>query len=261
MCFRRQPSRLASSTVSKTCLASASACTMRSSTVESPCWLASMPTRHTATCYLLAAEPHRDADTWGVHLLDAAEQGLSPAYTIADAGQGLRAGQRAAWGETPCHGDVFHIQRQCEGLANTLSRLVKGATSRRERVQAKIDRICQQHPNDGLVAQLAPARQAEAQAIGLARDIRTLTHWLSHDVLALAGPPLATRQMLFDFIVEELAGREPEDPQRIRPLRGALQHQRDNLLAFAGVLDTKLIVIAQAHAIAEPVVRDACLLH
>jgi len=47
-------------------------------------------------CYLLAAEQHRDADTWGVHLLDAAEQGLRPDYTIADAGQGLRAGQQAA---------------------------------------------------------------------------------------------------------------------------------------------------------------------
>jgi len=26
---------------------------------------------------------------------------------------------------------VFHIQRQCEGLANTLQRLAQGATSRR----------------------------------------------------------------------------------------------------------------------------------
>ena len=43
-------------------------------------------------CYLLAAVEHRDADTWGVHLLDAARQGLNPDYTIADAGQGLRAG-------------------------------------------------------------------------------------------------------------------------------------------------------------------------
>jgi hypothetical protein len=43
-------------------------------------------------CYLLAAEHRRDADTWGVHLLDAAAQGLRPDYTIADAGQGLRAG-------------------------------------------------------------------------------------------------------------------------------------------------------------------------
>src|SRR6202008_789046 len=45
-------------------------------------------------CYLLAAEDHRDADTWGVRLLDADQQGLKPDYTIADAGQGLRAGRR-----------------------------------------------------------------------------------------------------------------------------------------------------------------------
>jgi len=81
-------------------------------------------------CYLLAAEERRDADTWGVHLLDAAQQGRDPDYTVADAGQGLRAGQKAAWGNTPCHGDVFHIQHQCEGLANTLSRLAHGAASR-----------------------------------------------------------------------------------------------------------------------------------
>src|SRR5271167_2608389 len=55
--------------------------------------------------------------------------------------------------------------------------------------------------------------------------------------------------MLFDFIVEELANREPEDVRRIRPLRVALQNQRDDLLAFAGVLDAKLADIAQAHVI------------
>jgi hypothetical protein len=44
-------------------------------------------------CYLLVAEDRRDADTWGVHLLDAAAQGLQPDYTIADAGQGVRAGR------------------------------------------------------------------------------------------------------------------------------------------------------------------------
>ena len=53
-------------------------------------------------CYLLAVAEHRDADTWGVHLLDASQQGLKPDYTIADAGQGLRAGQKAAWDDTPC---------------------------------------------------------------------------------------------------------------------------------------------------------------
>jgi len=212
-------------------------------------------------CYILAAERRRDADTWGVHLLDAAEQGLRPDYTIADVGQGPRAGQRAAWGDTPCHGDVFHIQRQCEGLASTLQRLAEGAASRRRTLQARIGRAGQSAPDHELAAQLRLARQSEAQASWLARDVRTLVRWLSHDVLALAGPALATRQELFDFIVAELAAREPEDARRIRPVRVALQNQRDDLLAFAGVLDAKLAAIVQAHAISGPLVREACVLH
>ena len=212
-------------------------------------------------CYLLVAAEHRDADTWGVHLLDAASQGLKPDYTIADAGQGLRAGQKAAWGETPCHGDVFHIQHQYEGLANTLSRLARGARSRRQRLEDRTNRAGQHGPDDELAIQLDLARQTESQASCLARDIRTLTQWLSHDVLALAGPALATRQMLFDFIVEELVCREPDDVRRIRPVRVALQNQRDDLLAFAGVLDKKLITIARAHLISETTVREACVLH
>jgi hypothetical protein len=172
-------------------------------------------------CYLLAAEQHRDADTWGVHLLDAAERGLRPDYTIADAGRGLRAGQQAAWGDTPCHGDVFHIQRQCGGLANTLSRLAQGATSRRKTLQAGTGRAGQRAPNAELATQLALARQTEARTSWLARDVRTLIQWLSHNVLALAGPDLATRRELFDFIVAELLAREPED--RMRQPRAALR--------------------------------------
>ncbi len=36
-------------------------------------------------CYLLAAAEARDENTWGLHLLEAMEQGLNPEYTIADA--------------------------------------------------------------------------------------------------------------------------------------------------------------------------------
>lgn len=195
-------------------------------------------------CYLLAAERHRDADTWGVHLLDASRQGLAPDYTIADAGQGLRSGQKAAWGDTPCHGDVFHILHQCEKLANTLGNLARGARTRREKLEAKVGKACSRKRDGSFAAGLKRTRQAEVQAPQLARDIRTLTQWLSHDILALAGPVLATRQMLFDFVVDELQRREFLDPRRIRPVRVALQNQRDDLLAFAGVLDVKLAGIA-----------------
>ena len=209
-------------------------------------------------CYLLAAAEHRDADTWGIHLLDASQQGLNPDYTIADAGQGLRAGQKVAWGDKPCHGDVFHIQHQCEALAHTLAGIAKGARSRRKKLQAKSGKA---RPDPDLADRIALACQAEAGAHSLAGDIRTLTAWLAHDVLALAGPSLDIRNEIFDFIVAELGRRESVDPRRIRPVRIALQNQRDDLLAFAGVLDAKLATIAYAHELPEHVVRAACVLH
>ena len=167
---------------------------------------------------------------------------------------------------------MVHIQRRCESLATTLSRLAQGATSRRKTLQARIGRAGQRDPDRELTTQLERARRTEAHASWLARDVRTLVQWLSHDVLALAGPALATRQELFDFIVVELAAREPEDARRIRPVRVALQNQRDDLLAFARLLDDKLAGIARAHAMAwfricqfyaisEPLVREACVLH
>ena len=209
-------------------------------------------------CYLLAAVEHRDADTWGVHLLDATQQGLNPDYTIADAGQGLRAGQKAAWGDKPCHGDVFHIQHQCEALANTLAGIAKGAKSRRKKLQARTGKARQ---NPDLADRITLALRAEAAAHALAGDIRTLTAWLAHDILALAGPDLKIRKDLFDFIVTEFGRRESDDPRRIRPVRVALQNQRDDLLAFAGVLDDKLSTIAIAHQLPEHLVRAACVLH
>jgi hypothetical protein len=80
-------------------------------------------------------------------------------------------------------------------------------------------------------------------------------------VLALAGPVLATRQIRLDFIVTELAGHGPEDARRIRPVRIAPQNQRDDLPAFAGVLDGKLTAIARAYEVSDSLVREACVLH
>jgi hypothetical protein len=79
-------------------------------------------------------------------------------------------------------------------------------------------------------AELARARQAQAQARQLARDIRTLTQWPRHDILALAGPRLATRRALSDFIVGQLLAHESQDARCIRPVRIALQNQRDDVL-------------------------------
>ncbi|MEO6322520.1 MAG: hypothetical protein ABIR56_17705 [Polaromonas sp.] len=211
-------------------------------------------------CCLLEAAQQRDADTWAIHLFDARKQGFHPQHTIADAGQGLRAGQKAALPGTPCHGDVFHIQKQCESLANALARLAKGAIARCKVLEQEMVDAKEIGCGNTLSRELALAHQAEQQASRLAKDVRTLVAWLSHDILALAGPDLAGRRVLFDFIVAELSQREHLDSARIRPVRRALENQRDDLLAFDGVLDAKLGTIAQGSKDSIDLVRGACLL-
>ncbi|UIF88348.1 hypothetical protein KAF44_22925 (plasmid) [Cupriavidus necator] len=212
-------------------------------------------------CYLLADEDHRDGDTWAIHLLDLQRQGLHPDFTIADAGTGLRAGQKLAWPDTPCHGDVFHICQQFETLANIWTRLASGVRTERKALEARLANPRRRCQDSLLIDRLDELRPLEARAHQRADDLRTLALWLERDVLSLAGPDLPTRQELFDFIVEQLRQREPEDPSRIGTMRVALQNQRNDLLAFAGVLDQKLDAIASDTAVAGHLVRATCLLH
>ena len=211
-------------------------------------------------CYLLQGAEHRDEDTWGCHLLDAMKQGFKPDFTIADAGSGLRAGQKEVLPDTPCHGDIFHILHQYKKVANILSRQAASATSKRvkleqEAVSAK--RKCQK--TQQLTRKLTIANQQEQRLLTLAADVKTTLGWMSHDIFKLAGPRLDDRQELYDFIVVELAQRE-EHPQILK-LRKSLQNQRNDLLTFAGVLDQKLEEISTRFDVPLQKVREVCLLH
>lgn len=213
-------------------------------------------------CYLLTGVEHRNEETWGWHLLEVIDQGFDPDYTIADGGSGLRAGQKAAMPDTPCHGDVFHIQQQFEQVANGLSRQAQGATTRRIKLEQKIAQAkLKGKMTQKLTIQQVKAKRREAGLVARAQDVKILLQWFSHDVLALAGPDLAVRQELFDFIEAELKQREGKQYPTIRKLRKALHNQRDQLLAFAGVLDQKLAAIAEDFELPLQTVRNVCLLH
>jgi hypothetical protein len=211
-------------------------------------------------CYLLSSAKHRDADTWAIHLMYACDQGFNPDYLVADQGTGLRAGQAIVWKDKPCHGDVFHILQQCESLTNVLASVAQGAATRCQDMEVKMDAAKQEGTTHTLARQLGMARLAQVQASILAKDVKTLTQWLRRDVLELAGPSLAIRLELFDFVADELRAREHLDKKRIGKVRVALQNQRNDLLAFAGVLDGKLEAIAKTHELPMSVVRQACVL-
>ena len=203
-----------------------------------------------------------------MHLLDLADRGLHPKYSIADGGNGLRAGQRAAWPGVPCHGDVFHPLREFGQLAGCLAgtsgpllrssdlreNRAQGLNTALQRLERKMGRAKEKGRGNTLSKKLAIAREEEAKAAELARDLRTLADWMprcarplgQNDILSLAGPDLASRRELFDFVVEELRARGPLCSHRIRPVRRSLENQRDDLLAFVGVMDGKLADVAGA---------------
>lgn len=196
-------------------------------------------------CYLLSAEEHRDETTWGVRLLELSEQGLHPDYTIADGGRGLRAGQAAAWGnDVPCNGDVFHAERDIGKLAFFLENRAAGCSTARQKLERKMERAKNKGKGRALSKKLAHVRQAEEQAIELAKDIRIMADWMQNDILSLAGANLESRRELYGFVVEELRTLESLCPYRIAPVLRMLENNRDNLLAFVGILDERFADIA-----------------
>lgn len=198
-------------------------------------------------CYLLAAADHCDETTWGVHLLDLSKHGLCPDYTIADGGQALRSGQRAAWGqEISCHGDIFHAEAALNELASYLERRAAACTGFRLKMELKMKKLKNSICNASCLARkLALARKAQTEAVLLATDVRILVNWMHDDILSLAGPNLIQRKHLYDFVLEELNKRKSLCEHRIEPICKILKNHRDNLLAFAGVLDDKFVQIAK----------------
>jgi hypothetical protein len=200
-------------------------------------------------CYLLSVEDHRDETTWGTHLLDLESRGFRPDYTIADGGVGLRAGQAAACPGVACHADVFHAERELGRLATYLEHRAWAAIAARQKVQARCDRAARPHSRHRrerptLERRLQAARHTETEAVGLADDVHILADWMGRDVLALAGPDLATRRELFDFVLQELRRREARCPHRLTPVRRMLEGARDDLLAFAGILEERFEELA-----------------
>ena len=177
---------------------------------------------------------------------------------------GHHGARLSALPEIPCYGDPFHIQQQFEQVDNGLARQAQGATTHRIKLELTITptkALLTNNMTQKLTIRQVQAKRREAGLVARAQDVKILCQWFSHDVLALAGPDLAVRQELFDFIEAELQQREGKQYPSIRKLRKALHNQRDQLLAFADVLDQKLAAIAIRFELPLQVVREICLLH
>lgn len=211
-------------------------------------------------CYLLSLEEHRDAETWGVRLLELCDQGFSPEATIADAGGGLRAGQALALPKVPCRSDVFHPLLDLGRLTSFLENRAHSAITALEQEERRMARAKRRGKGSSHSKRLALLRQKEAQSLAVADEVALLGRWLRDDILPVAGPDHSIRCQLFDFVVAELEARQAHCPHRIGPVVRLLKNQRDELLAFAAELDKQLAALARDYQVAPAVVRELLLL-
>ena len=209
-------------------------------------------------CYLLSLDEQRDGDTWAIHLFDLQQRGFMPEAIIADAGQGIRKGQKLALPDVPYRGDVFHGLKMVTELVVYLENHAYNTISvcdKLERKQARHEHR-QGRCDLKLSQQIRRARSDEQQAICLADEVALLSQWLQRDIFAVAGPSFSERCELYDYIVEELRAREKLCPFRIGKLATALTNQRDDLLAFAAQLDHDLQTVADEFEVSLRVVRQ-----
>jgi hypothetical protein len=208
-------------------------------------------------CYLLSLEEQRDAETWGVRLLELADHGFAPDAIISDGGTGLQAGQHLALPDTPRRGDLFHAVQETQAVLTYLENRAYDALSARTKLEQKQAARDRRHGrrDAGLSQRLRQARVAEAHAVTLADDVALLFQWLRQDVLALAGPAHADRVALYDFVVAELQARQAQCPHRLGAVGTYLRNQRDALLAFAQHLDRDLHGLASDFQVSVAVVR------
>lgn len=208
-------------------------------------------------CCLLSREDQRDADTWGVRLLELQAQGFDPHTTIADGGKGLRAGQEQALPGVPCRADVFHAERALGQVVRFLENRAYAALAASDKLGRQLAKAAQRGVTDPQRReQWDKAVRAQARAVTLADDVALLANWLRHDVLALAGPCWRERGQLFDFVLSELQARVPLCPHRLGPVCRALHQQKQQLLAFAEELDRDIGSLAAYARVPEGVVRE-----
>lgn len=213
-------------------------------------------------CFLLSREGHRDTDTWGVHLLDLRQRGFAAKATIADFGQGIRAGQAVALPGVPCRGDVFHVLHEISPVATYLENRAYGAITAHDKLVRQRHQLRQQarrHQGPQIAAlsrKITAAAGEQARAVALADEVALLARWLREDVCAVSGLPYAERCALFDFILAELQARQPQCVHRLRPLCTLLKNHREQILAFAKQLDEDLSGLAADFEVPVHCVRD-----
>ena len=211
-------------------------------------------------CYLLSQEEQRDFGTWGTHLLDLQKQGFNPSDFYADAADEIYAACEYVYPKVPYHYDHFHVIKDLMDLRRYFRNCLKTAVSNREMFQEKLKKKLLTEKMTDYSQQFIVAQTKEQEMKVLSQSIDTLVSWMQHDVLNKAGLDPVEREKLFDFILEEFNKLALQHPHRINAVCTTLKNQKEFLLSFTNILDSKFQLIAAEFVFPIDKIWEMCML-
>jgi len=176
---------------------------------------------HSLYCCILNINDHRDGDTWGIHLLDAKDQGLCPRAMISDEADGLLSAQKLVFPYVEHRYDNFHLSRLLMDLRRFYRNRFKSSIKDRKAIEHKVS---QSDKNDNTL--LTDAIALENKMKFLSKTIDVLISWMEHDVLNKAGLRFHDRSMLYDFILDEFRKLEKIESHRISAVCVTLKNKK-----------------------------------
>ena len=208
-------------------------------------------------CASLSQEDSRDEETWSIHLLDLIEQGFQPEVNLSDQGSGMKSAFREILPDTEHRFDHFHMIKDGKDLVRYLKNKKDSAITHQIRLLGKMERAKQTGKGNTLSTQLAKASSDAAKTETLYSLVATLFSWLQYDILQLPGHNSADREMLFDFVLEELS-TVADESHRIKSFVTSLSRQKKDLLAASHALNREFQVIASKYHVTVQDVWDVC---
>jgi len=195
-------------------------------------------------CPLLKKTINRTAITWENELKTIIQKGYRPDSVILDGLSSLHAGHKLALDDIHIIYDTFHILQDMNDLKRFTNYRKQSTTTNLNSINTKLDKAKQPIKIKNLKKQRKVAIADHQSAKYVYETIATLSSWLQHDLLVVAGHDYATRKMLLKFISDSLLDIEEYMPHRIKPVRKTLENKADKILGFVKTLEDELAIYA-----------------
>ena len=209
-------------------------------------------------CALLAKSESRDQESWARPLRELQARGYAPDTCVADGAKGLVKGHETVLSRTILRLDHFHFIRDLKGCArflkNEVASKVTGTLKLFQRAEQERNATKKKACSRALSTALAELHELEETHA----TFQTLSGWLQHDILQLAGHRPDERAMLYDFIVAEMSLLASRHPHRIGAMVTSLIHRREALLAVANALNDQFAPLAARYQLSISTIWQVC---